>query len=40
MTQDDFGDRRARARAHLDAIDPHKRPGGAEADPLDRKSVV
>jgi 2-polyprenyl-3-methyl-5-hydroxy-6-metoxy-1,4-benzoquinol methylase len=36
MTQDDFGDRRARARAHLDAIDPHKRPGGAEADPFRR----
>lgn len=31
---DDFFARRARARARLDAIDPHKTPGGAAADPL------
>ncbi|PWB82315.1 MAG: SAM-dependent methyltransferase, partial [Methylocystaceae bacterium] len=31
---DDFFARRAVARARLDAIDPHKTPGGAEADPL------
>lgn len=31
---DDFADRRARAREKLDAIDPHKRPGGVAADPL------
>jgi len=30
---DDFADRRARAREKLDAIDPHKRPGGVAADP-------
>ncbi|MCX7899059.1 MAG: SAM-dependent methyltransferase, partial [Methylocystis sp.] len=30
---DDFAERRARAREKLDAIDPHKRAGGAEADP-------
>lgn len=37
MSNDDFADRRARARARLDAIDPHKRPGGAEADPYRRE---
>lgn len=31
---DDFFARRAAARARLDAIDPHKTPGGAQADPL------
>lgn len=31
---DDFFARRAAARARLDAIDPHMKPGGAEADPL------
>ena len=30
---DDFAERRAQARARLDAIDPHMRAGGAEADP-------
>lgn len=30
---EDFGLRRARAREKLDAIDPHKRPGGTDADP-------
>jgi len=30
---DDFANRRARARDRLDAIDPHKRPGGVDADP-------
>lgn len=30
---DEFFARRAAARARLDAIDPHKRPGGAKADP-------
>jgi 2-polyprenyl-3-methyl-5-hydroxy-6-metoxy-1,4-benzoquinol methylase len=34
---DDFAHRRAAARARLDAIDPHKRPGGAEADPRRRE---
>lgn len=33
---DDFAVRRAAARARLDAIDPHKQPGGAEADPKRR----
>lgn len=37
MTDEDFADRRARARARLDAIDPHKRPGGAQADPFRRE---
>lgn len=37
MTMDDFADRRARARARLDAIDPHKRPGGVDADPHRRE---
>ncbi len=32
MNDDDFAERRAKARARLDAIDPHKRPGGIEAD--------
>jgi 2-polyprenyl-3-methyl-5-hydroxy-6-metoxy-1,4-benzoquinol methylase len=32
----DFELRRAVARARLDAIDPHKTPGGKEADPLRR----
>ncbi len=36
MTSDDFAERRAKARARLDAIDPHKRPGGVEADPYRR----
>lgn len=31
---DAFFARRALARARLDAIDPHMKPGGAEADPL------
>ncbi|MDE2362506.1 MAG: class I SAM-dependent methyltransferase [Hyphomicrobiales bacterium] len=35
MTQD-FAGRRAAARKRLDAIDPHKRQGGAEADPFRR----
>lgn len=30
---DDFAERRAKAREKLDAIDPHKRPGGVSADP-------
>lgn len=37
MTNDDFADRRAGARARLDAIDPHKREGGVEADPHRRE---
>ncbi|MGJ0510572.1 MAG: class I SAM-dependent methyltransferase [Methylocystis sp.] len=37
MTDADFPARRARARERLDAIDPHKRPGGAEADPHRRE---
>ncbi len=37
MSDADFADRRARARARLDAIDPHKRAGGAEADPYRRE---
>lgn len=37
MTHDDFSDRRARARARLDAIDPHKREGGVEGDPHRRE---
>jgi 2-polyprenyl-3-methyl-5-hydroxy-6-metoxy-1,4-benzoquinol methylase len=32
----EFAARRAAARVRLDAIDPHKREGGAEADPLRR----
>jgi len=32
----DFDARRAAARARLDAIDPARRPGGVEADPLRR----
>jgi 2-polyprenyl-3-methyl-5-hydroxy-6-metoxy-1,4-benzoquinol methylase len=32
----DFETRRAEARARLDAIDPHKAPGGVEADPKRR----
>jgi 2-polyprenyl-3-methyl-5-hydroxy-6-metoxy-1,4-benzoquinol methylase len=32
----DFDSRRAAARARLDLIDPHKTPGGQEADPLRR----
>jgi 2-polyprenyl-3-methyl-5-hydroxy-6-metoxy-1,4-benzoquinol methylase len=31
-----FADRRMAARARLDAIDPHRKPGGTEADPLRR----
>jgi 2-polyprenyl-3-methyl-5-hydroxy-6-metoxy-1,4-benzoquinol methylase len=37
MSGADFADRRAKARARLDAIDPHKRAGGAEADPYRRE---
>jgi len=33
---DDFAERRASARARLDALDPHKAPGGVAADPLRR----
>lgn len=33
---DDFAERRSRARQTLDAIDPHKRVGGAQADPKRR----
>lgn len=33
----DFATRRMQARAKLDAIDPHKRPGGVEADPKRRE---
>jgi SAM-dependent methyltransferase len=33
---DDFALRRAAARARLDAIDPHRQPGGVEADPKRR----
>lgn len=33
ILNEDFAERRARARERLDAIDPHKRPGGIEADP-------
>ena len=33
MTDADFAESRARARARLDAIDPHKREGGVDADP-------
>lgn len=36
MINDDFADRRATARARLDALDPHKRPGGAAEDPYRR----
>lgn len=36
MSDANFADRRAKARARLDAIDPHKRPGGVEADPRRR----
>jgi 2-polyprenyl-3-methyl-5-hydroxy-6-metoxy-1,4-benzoquinol methylase len=32
----DFDERRAQARARLDALDPHKRLGGGEADPKRR----
>lgn len=35
MSQD-FAERRASARARLDALDPHKTPDGVEADPLRR----
>lgn len=34
---EDFAERRARARERLDAVDPHKRPGGIEADPKRRE---
>ncbi|MBM3576828.1 MAG: class I SAM-dependent methyltransferase [Alphaproteobacteria bacterium] len=34
---EDFAARRARAREKLDAVDPHKRPGGIEADPKRRE---
>jgi 2-polyprenyl-3-methyl-5-hydroxy-6-metoxy-1,4-benzoquinol methylase len=30
---EDFAERRARARERLDALDPHKLPGGIDADP-------
>jgi 2-polyprenyl-3-methyl-5-hydroxy-6-metoxy-1,4-benzoquinol methylase len=33
---EDFSERRTKARATLDAIDPHRQPGGAEADPKRR----
>lgn len=33
ILNEDFAERRARARERLDVIDPHKRPGGTEADP-------
>ncbi len=33
VLSEDFAERRARARERLDAVDPHKRPGGIEADP-------
>ncbi|RTL86405.1 MAG: class I SAM-dependent methyltransferase [Hyphomicrobiales bacterium] len=36
MTSEDFAERRAKARARLDAIDPHKRAGGLDADPYRR----
>ncbi|HEY8125835.1 MAG TPA: class I SAM-dependent methyltransferase [Methylocystis sp.] len=34
---EDFAERRARAREKLDAVDPHKRPGGIELDPKRRE---
>jgi 2-polyprenyl-3-methyl-5-hydroxy-6-metoxy-1,4-benzoquinol methylase len=34
---EDFAKRRARARERLDAVDPHKRSGGIEADPKRRE---
>lgn len=34
---EDFAERRAKAREALDAIDPHRRPGGVEADPKRRE---
>ncbi len=34
---EDFAVRRKNARARLDALDPHKRPGGTQADPLRRE---
>ncbi|MGA8171140.1 MAG: class I SAM-dependent methyltransferase [Methylocystis sp.] len=34
---DDFAERRARARARLDAIDPHGTPSGVAADPMRRE---
>ncbi|MBG0797975.1 class I SAM-dependent methyltransferase [Methylocystis sp. L43] len=34
---EDFAERRAKARERLDAVDPHKRPGGIEADPMRRE---
>ncbi len=37
ILSDDFAARRARARERLDAIDPHKRHGGVEADPKRRE---
>ncbi|MBM3550839.1 MAG: methyltransferase domain-containing protein [Alphaproteobacteria bacterium] len=33
VLNEDFAERRARARERLDALDPHKLPGGIEADP-------
>ncbi|MBM3563794.1 MAG: class I SAM-dependent methyltransferase [Alphaproteobacteria bacterium] len=33
---EDFAERRARAREKLDAVDPHKLPGGVEVDPKRR----
>jgi 2-polyprenyl-3-methyl-5-hydroxy-6-metoxy-1,4-benzoquinol methylase len=37
MSDPDFAERRARARVKLDAIDPHKRAGGVDADPHRRE---
>jgi 2-polyprenyl-3-methyl-5-hydroxy-6-metoxy-1,4-benzoquinol methylase len=34
---EDFAERRAKARERLDAVDPHKRAGGIEADPKRRE---
>ncbi|WP_292533308.1 bifunctional 2-polyprenyl-6-hydroxyphenol methylase/3-demethylubiquinol 3-O-methyltransferase UbiG [Methylocystis sp.] len=34
---EEFAERRARALEKLDAVDPHKRPGGIEADPKRRE---
>ncbi|MGD9542828.1 MAG: class I SAM-dependent methyltransferase [Methylocystis sp.] len=34
---EDFIERRAKARERLDAFDPHKQPGGTEADPKRRE---
>jgi 2-polyprenyl-3-methyl-5-hydroxy-6-metoxy-1,4-benzoquinol methylase len=37
MSDEDFGERRARARERLDAIDPHRGDGGVAADPHRRE---